>query len=192
MKYLSIMRKPEFYLSEGVFTKKDDTIERIATRINEGCVVEEIDEILKPLPRNEERSDLRRQRSAGQIIRDGFLTGCTDACLVFVTLARAKGMPAAYVETIEENFLKNPINGIIQGHVFSDVYRNGTWISYNPGNGRTTREGKTYFWLVDKPERRYVEVARGLDFSQLYLDDTNDQIELRTNKQIRELLSRLT
>src|SRR3990172_5707346 len=38
-----------------------------------------------------------RKRTAADIIKDGYITGCTDADLVFVAIARTCGLPVKYV-----------------------------------------------------------------------------------------------
>ncbi len=101
------MLGPKFYLGEGEFTRAGEISRDIARQIKGRYLVEGIDEFVRSL-RYEKREDLWRERTAEQIIDDYFLTGCTDAGLVFVTLARIKGIPAAYVETVivvQENIL---------------------------------------------------------------------------------------
>ena len=77
--------------------------------------------------------NLFRKRSASQILEQGFVTGCTDADLVFVTLARACGIPAKYVETIDRSWLEKG-GDIIQGHQYAEIYdtENKRWIWVNP------------------------------------------------------------
>jgi hypothetical protein len=186
--------EPRFYLGEGEFTRFDDYIKYAASEITGEDVIEEIHKFVKSIPqpklKRKKMDYLWRTRTAGQIIQDDFSTGCTDDSLVFLTLARIKGIPSAYVETIEENFLKNPL-GNISGHIFVDVYQSGKWIPYNPRHGKTIKDREVYLFLPEKRNRRYLELARGLDFSQLYTNAHHIPVELKSKRQIRELVKSL-
>src|SRR3989338_3496155 len=185
------MLEANFYLNDGRFTGRGyANLNDIASRITGETLIDNIDELVKSLPFKKD-SEVWRKRTASQIIEDRFVTGCTDSALVFVTLARIKGIPAAYVESIEEHFLQNPEIGDIQGHIFVDVYSERGLVSYNPGHGITDKQRKIYLWSPKDPDRRYTEIARGLDFSQLYVNDELGQIELITEKQIRNLINKL-
>ncbi len=58
--------------------------------------------------------------------------------LVFVTLARASGVSAKYVETIDEEWLKNGEGNNISGHQYTQIYdeESNTWIWVNPSEGK--------------------------------------------------------
>lgn len=95
--------------------------------------------------------EIFRKRTAEQIIRDDFVTGCTDCALVFVTLARACGLPAKYVETVDENWLKGNEENVT-GHQFAQVYDEGRgkWFWVDPAWGKVdilnpTSEGKVVY-----------------------------------------------
>jgi len=180
------MKQPSFYLGEGKFTQKGPISRDIASQITGKYPIDGIDEFVKSLP-YAERKNLFRKRDSDQIIKDGFVRGCTDSGLVFITLARIKGFPAAYVETLEEGFLQEPTRNTVEGHIFADVYSDSAWIPYNPGHGRTEKEGKIYLF---KNRRKYVEMARGLDFSELFVGGESKPIELATVDQIRQLAQR--
>ena len=199
------MKDPLFYLGEGNFTKRDKYCMNVAGQIKETLhyipedtnefdyMLESINEFVKSLRKGD---GPWRKRTAGQIIEDGYITGCTDCGLVFVTLARIKGFPTAYVETIEENSLRKIIKeqtGPIEGHVFAMCYdkRRHVWIPYNPGYGQTKKDGKLFLWLPEVPERKFIEIARGLDFSHLYTEGSTQPIELTTTRQMKALISKL-
>ncbi len=179
----------EQYLAEGRFTIMDDSCRRAASQIKGRYPIEGIHEFVRSLPM-ENRPDLRRKRTAGKIIEDGFLTGCTDAGLVFVTLSRIKGIPTVYVETVKEEFFLNPV-GTVLGHVFADTYENGVVAAHNPGHGRTEKVGERYFWICGQSLPVYVEIGRGLDFSQLYTKGRKEPLELISTEQIRALIREL-
>ena len=78
-----------------------------------------------------------RKRTADEIIKDDTLTGCTDADLVFIAVARASGLSVKYVETIDESWLKTG-GGSIRGHQYAEVYddENKRWFWVDPMGGR--------------------------------------------------------
>jgi hypothetical protein len=57
--------------------------------------------------------------------------GCADHAMVFVALARAAGVPAVFVKTMDADwireFRKNRSCESWRGHVFVEVYLNGRW-----------------------------------------------------------------
>jgi hypothetical protein len=182
------MRDSSFYLGEGEFTKQTDYLRDVASQIREKYVIEEISDFVKSIPIREERDWLWaksfRQRTANEIAKSKISTGCTDDALVFITLLRIRDYPTAYVETVEKEFLKKPKKDCINGHIFADIYQNNLWVPYNPRCGKTVKNGRLYLFRSDEEEKPYIEVARGLDFSQLYADETSDaKIELRTIEQ---------
>jgi hypothetical protein len=183
------MRNPEFYLGEGEFTRKGDKTRDIASQINGGYIIEGINEFVNSLPcRQEEKPRLFRKRTSEQIIKDGFITGCTDMALVFCTLSRIKGFPAVYVEAFEEKFLENP-KKTIEAHIFSDIYQDGIWIPYNPGCGKTAKIANMYFYLPTTTSAMYMAKGRGLDFSELYPDDSSvEHFQLRDMKDMLDFL----
>jgi hypothetical protein len=182
------MRSPDFYLGEGEFTTQGDAVRYASSQIKGKYIPEGVNEFVKHLAfRPEEKNKLFRKRTSDDIIKDGFVTGCTDSALVFCALLRIKRVPAAYVETLGENFLENEIP-VINGHVFSDFYKGGIWIPFNPRNGRTIKLDKTYLFLPNSKDRRYIEKGRGLDFSELYLEDFPQPFRATTIKEILYLL----
>jgi len=69
-----------------------------------------------------------RRRTADQIIRDGFATGCADAAIVFIALARALGIPSIYCELVV------PEKGNF-GHAWAKCYLDGAWVDVDPMGG---------------------------------------------------------
>lgn len=92
---------------------------------------------LKSIPVTQFDNSVFRKRTAGQILKDGFITGCTDSDLVFVALARASGLSVKYVETIDKSWLKKG-GGSIQGHQYAEVYdeEQKKWIWVEPMGAR--------------------------------------------------------
>lgn len=69
------------------------------------------------------------QRSADQVLRDKFSTGCHDIDLLFVTFARAVGLPAKYICGIDKLSPKNT------SHCFSEVYISDKWFLVDVSRG---------------------------------------------------------
>jgi len=110
-----------------------------------------------------EKKEIFRKRAARDIIESGFATGCTDFAIVFVVLARAKGIPAKYVEVIEREWLEKG-GDIIQGHAFSEVYLDGNWLIVDPQGALI----KAWYG------KRYVIYGEGLDSADLGINNFDD------------------
>lgn len=78
------------------------------------------------------KMDYFRKRNTEQIIKDKFLTGCTDYVLVFMALMRAKGIPAKYIETISRDWLIYGNEKDIRGHIFAEIFINNKWHIVDP------------------------------------------------------------
>lgn len=80
------------YLEPGKQTKVTPQIQQIANNFS-GDVVNKSRQIIDYFGQRMRLTNfdekLFRKRSADKIITDGFLTGCTDAAIVFVAVARA-------------------------------------------------------------------------------------------------------
>lgn len=126
------------FLKEGNQTKITENISKIASEFT-GESFDLIPQILKWIHKNlKSNSDEKikekvfRKRTAVQIIEDGFTTGCTDVALVFIVLARAKGIPTKYVEAIRNKWMEIGDEDSIDGHVFAEVFLNGEWHIIDP------------------------------------------------------------
>ena len=126
----------EKYLSFGSQTQITPEIEKITSEIS-GTVLEKTQKILEIGPTLVERKDFDeevfRKRTGGQIIQDKYITGCTDAALAFIVLARASGVPTKYIETIDVEWLKKG-GSSIGGHIYAQVYDDlqDKWIWVDP------------------------------------------------------------
>lgn len=155
------------YLSSGSQTQITPEIEKIVSEID-GTVLEKTQKILEIGPTLVEMKDFDegvfRKRSGAQIIQDKYITGCTDAALVFIVLARASGIPTKYIETIDVEWLKKG-GSSIGGHVYAQVYDEAQdkWVWVDPILG-----------IVDNPpgEDRVV-FGEGLDSWDLGINDYN-------------------
>ena len=105
------------------------------------------------LPKGIEFNDIFRQRTAEQIIKEGYSSGCSDFTLAFIPIARAKGIPTKYVECINENYFKSNLQNVA-GHVFAECYIRDKWITVDPSAGSL---------FINKNYSKYVVYEKGLD-----------------------------
>jgi len=113
----------EKYLLPGEQTQITPKVKEIAENFS-GSTSEKVEQIFNKISSLEQRGfddQVFRQRTAGQIIADDYVTGCTDFALVFIVLARASGIPAKYVETINKEWLRTG-GDLIGGHIYSQIY----------------------------------------------------------------------
>lgn len=154
----------EKYLSSGPQTQVTPEIKKIASEIS-GTVLEKAQNILNrgsSLVKFQDynKEEVFRKRTASQILQGGYITGCTDAALLFITLARASGIPAKYVETINKEWLENG-GDQIGGHIYSQIYdENRGWVWVDP-MGRK----------IDSPPENRVVFKEGLDSWDIGIND---------------------
>lgn len=125
----------ELYLQPGLQTLITPEVQDMALSFR-GNTIEKVQQVLdkvKILSLVKFSEDVFRKRTGGQIIKDGYVTGCTDLALAFVTLARASGISAKYVETIDKSWLETGGNSI-QGHIYSQIFddEQNKWIWVDP------------------------------------------------------------
>jgi hypothetical protein len=122
------------YLKSGNQTEITKQIEKLASGLEGGFEekINQIFDIVKILPYKTENKDgVFRKRTAGQIIIDGYVTGCTDEALVFIALARAAKIPAKYIETIDNEWLRTG-GSSVGGHIYAGVFYDNKWRTANP------------------------------------------------------------
>ena len=100
----------------------------------------------------EEKMKLFRKRTADEIIKSGKVTGCTDYAIVFIALARAKGIPTKYIEAIRKRWLDIGDENHIEGHVFTECQINDKWYITDPQQG-----------VIRTDYRNYAIYKKGLD-----------------------------
>jgi hypothetical protein len=121
------------FLQSGTQTQITPEIQKISADF-QGETIEkarQITSFLVRLPQTKFNEEVFRKRTAAQILTDNYVTGCTDSALVFVALARASGLPAKYVETIDRSWLEkggSSIGGHIYGQVFDDKEKRWIWV----------------------------------------------------------------
>lgn len=79
-------------------------------------------------------------RTSHEILQSRISSGCADYGLVFVALARSRGMPCVFVQTTLKRWVKKSRKrGMcvfpIEGHIFVEVYIKGKWYLVDPSRG---------------------------------------------------------
>ena len=181
-----------YFLGEGRFTKRDNVIKMaleealslIERKTDLGKISLYLSKAISTIHHWDE--SLFRKRTASEIICSKKSNGCSDYGLVFLTLARELGVPSKYVETIEEKNLSNPLVPNISGHIFADIFIDGQWKIYEPIGGF-----QNSYCLGKMGERKFIPVARGLDFSNL-LSNEGKKIKLDTLSKVRAIRNNLS
>lgn len=159
------------FLQQGKQTKITSKIQEIADSI-EGEGVNYIFNLLEwvhnniaykrgKLPKGIEFNDIFRQRTADQIIREGYSSGCTDFALAFIAITRAKGIPTKYVECINKSYFNGDLQRVA-GHVFVECLIAGKWRTVDPTAGSL---------FINKNYSKYVVYEKGLDSWDLGIKD---------------------
>ena len=164
---------PEYFLGEGEFSRRDSVIREAVEELmtyrvgydftGDRAKVEKVRMFFRRKfgkPEYIFGGRKGRERTASDVIREGYFVNCIDFALVFSTLVREVGIPAKYVETFVPGKLAR---GKFKIHGFVDLFVEGEWKSYSPGEGFTYHNG-VYFFGGDV----YKKLAEGLDFSELY------------------------
>lgn len=115
------------------------------------------------------KTALFRKRRGAEVLADGFVTGCSDVALVFMTLAHAIGYPARLVDTLDAPWLLGRTfhcDRQVCGHVYVDLWVDERWWPYDPAYGFI--EGRLY---RRKDKTRGLVFARGLSYDRLALQD---------------------
>ncbi len=128
------------FLEDGTQTKITPRIKEVAGQFSTDKSLATVFAILRWLENNlntetSAKNEVFRNRTAEQIITDGFITGCTDITLVFIAIARAKGLPTKYVEMLSRGWLTNGDGDTVQGHVIAEVCIEGSWYFVDPLHG---------------------------------------------------------
>lgn len=128
----------EKYLKSGNQTLITPEIQKIADDFH-GETLEKVEQIfnkIRSFGLKKFDDKVFRKRTAARIIEEGYLTGCTDFALTFIALARASGIPAKYIETIDGEWLKEGGESY-QGHIYSQIYdrKKEKWIWVDPMGG---------------------------------------------------------
>ena len=170
-----------FYLLEGPLTEITPEIQEIADSIPEGDTDRETvnniwDWTHSGLSCSQTTAESIREevgrysRTAIDIIESSAATGCTDWTHAFVTIARAKGIPATTLETVSDKWVSEMVindewNGEVFGHYYSEVYLEDeeVWDIFDPTQG----------WFTAVTEEGYVLGPIPWDDTKDYYADDN-------------------
>ncbi|MBU1111048.1 hypothetical protein KKB83_05545 [Patescibacteria group bacterium] len=117
------------YPSTGEQTQLTPLVQKTAKQFSSNKL-ELIFEILRWINKNirhkklppEEKDMLFRKRTAHEIIKSKFSTGCTDFTITFIALSRAKHIPTNYVELLDKNWLRSQEEEkTIRGHTIAEI-----------------------------------------------------------------------
>lgn len=92
------------------------------------------------------------QRGAVKTITDG-IGNCTDLSHALIAIARAKGIPARYVHNSSVKF-----STITTGHVWAELYVNGSWIRADASNNNNTLGNNPKDSQLQGTTTRYIEL----------------------------------
>ncbi len=159
------MESVNYFLGEGKYTKRDNLLKKELKKIlkikERKSSWGKISFYLKHnLTYHKFQARTFRGRTALEIIKSGFSTGCCDYGIVFCAFARELGIPTKYIETLNKENIKNKPKQV-RGHIFVEMFINDKWRIYEPKTGFLEKKG---FWLSDE---RYLKVGEGLDFGLL-------------------------
>lgn len=168
------------FLEEGKFTKRNDSVKETAKKLKQSnrtlwrAASEHVASLRYD---NSNKYDVFRKRTASEILESGYVVGCTDIGLAFIALARELGIPTKYVETLNERWLQDANAKGIQGHIFVDVNIDGNWRAYEPKRGFTPENN------YSMNGENYIEVGKGLDFSEVHIKENGVYRSEPTNLQ---------
>lgn len=125
--------EPTVFLRHGEQTRLTTEILAVARQFNNEKDISTLREIFQWMCSNLNSGNADKfGRTVHDIVNSRFVTGCTDCGLVFVAFARAKGIPAVFVQSAEINWIK-ALNEIsrqatsVSGHIFIELYINAQW-----------------------------------------------------------------
>ena len=169
------------FLEQGQYTKRDFSVKFLARQIKKSnpnkSVLANISDYLRGFEHLRTKKIEFRKRSGRDVLVSGYYNGCTDIGLAFLVATRQLGIPARYVETLEKDWLNNPEAEGIRGHIFTDVKVDGEWRVYEPLRGFT--QNNEY----ELKGKKYQEVGKGLDFSEVFIKENGIYRQNPTNLQ---------
>lgn len=99
-------------------------LEKISCTSEVGCISEVL-MLIRDLNLKVRKDEISRQflqRDADQILKDGYLTGCHDDAILFLTFISNFDFDFEYIEAIDTRWLESPMEEKkVMGHVFVKV-----------------------------------------------------------------------
>lgn len=156
------------WLADGEQTKRTPEIKKVAAVI-EGRGLEIVANILlwidknlqHKLPEKVDETEWMNKRTAHEVIQDGYCVDCGDVALVFVALARAKGLSTKFVEALSRSWLEGEDETHVHGHAFAEVFVDRNWILVDPRRLliKVVVDYENFF----QPTESFVKLSEGLD-----------------------------
>lgn len=123
-------KENSYYLTSGEKTKIGPNVKKLAKQVNGKHTSDIINSIMCAIinnvdfdinSENNSEDPKKFKRSAEEIVADGYRNGCCDSSTLFVTLCRAKGIPAAQIITVDIKSIENEHDYNV-GHFYSAFY----------------------------------------------------------------------
>lgn len=173
------------WLKEGKKTQVTSAVKACAESIQgEGfALIENIATHVRSLLNKKEKSHTNvrpdaRTLSADDILKGSIVIDCISAATLFRALCIARGIPAVFVETLQEEWTKNP-KLPVEGHIFVDVEVEGKWQTIDPSSPQWLHNYEDY---SSPPKGKYIVVGKGLDSFDLGYKTMKEFIEWAAKK----------
>ena len=137
-KYLASGEMTKPFLRDIVVFRKIQSDQKVnsAHRTELESLIGYINNHLKYAENQKIRDENKFCRTAKEIWKSKFTTGCADNALVFATMARQIGIPTTILETADEHFLEEFVLDssvkAYRGHFFCECFYNEEWVLVDP------------------------------------------------------------
>ncbi|MBW2971411.1 hypothetical protein KY359_00090, partial [Candidatus Woesearchaeota archaeon] len=187
---------PDYYLTDGSQTRVTDAVRAVADGIANGTSGRDtVNNIVTWVKNNIKQQNCPdpppalRSRTAEDILEDKCTTGCIDMGLVTAALARAKGLPAKYVETVESGWVECVVEHGApttaghqclpkKGHIFTEIYLNDSreWVVVDtPGGSITEKDAEGHVKAVVDVYRQSTMLTIGYSLDSWALGLRSDE-----------------
>ncbi|MFQ5474393.1 MAG: fibronectin type III domain-containing protein, partial [Candidatus Nanoarchaeia archaeon] len=174
---------PDWYLQQGEQTRMTKEVKDAAAAIEDKATDRETVQAILDWTRNLNACDTApqsRSRPSKAIITSGCAADSVDYALAFVAVARQKGIPAKYVETVEAEWaacvseygMDDPQCKEKKEHVFSEVWLEDEWAAVDPSAGAfTEKDDKGHFRSSEYQDSTMLTLAYGRDSWGIGIDN---------------------
>ena len=191
--------KPEFnnpkkYLESGKMTNHlESNIQEIAQKISGETTEEIVRKIVIYMNKNVtmnrlDNDEKKFKRTAEEIVEDGYRNGCSDSSILFIAIARAKGIPTMQIVSFNKNLaleLEGTDRKITEGHFWAGVFskEDKKWYLVDSDANEEKLRNKDFYRKLDLENRNLTKkyhyaFAYVNDFREIELNDMRiDSIE---------------
>lgn len=122
--------------------------------------------------------------SSAQIFERRTFSGCSDIGLALSPILRMKGIPTVYVESAHIDWIREVQNNtekreFMQGHIFLEIYLEGTWHLYDPTFHLVYLD---YDYNNLFLPRGYVAFAKGMNCFDIGIHNVQEEKKLGTTQ----------